>query len=111
MTNKKHNQFMKTYKMAVSFTLNHAGFPPLLNSSFFKPVSSLSSLLSCANTSMSFSIKVRAVSFKSPTKVSNKRFPRTIHFCPRSFTPKHLHNPSQSLVFDLACNVRTKLKH
>ena len=39
MSNKKHNQFIKTYKMAASFKLNHADFPPLLNSTVSKPVS------------------------------------------------------------------------
>ena len=33
------------------------------------------------------------------------------HFCPGNFVPKHLHNPSQSLAFDLAHNVPPKLKH
>ena len=31
MTNKKHNQLMKTYQMAVSIKLKYAAFPPLLN--------------------------------------------------------------------------------
>ena len=45
---------MKTYKMTVSFKLNHADFPPLLNSTASKPVSSVSSSLSCATSSRSF---------------------------------------------------------
>ena len=45
------------------------------------------------------------------TKASDKPFPRATRFCPGNFAPKHLHNPSQSLAFDLACNVTTKLKH
>ena len=32
MSNKKHKQFIKTYKMAAFFKLNHADFPPLLKS-------------------------------------------------------------------------------
>ena len=111
MTNKKHHQFMKTYKMVVSFKLNHTDFPPLLNSTVSKPAFSVSSLLSCTTASRSFSNKVRALSFKSCTKASNKSFPRVTHFCPENFAPKHLHNPSQSLTCDLACNVPTKLKH
>ena len=82
-TNKKHKQFMKTCKMAVSFT----------------------------TASRSFSNKVSALPFKSLTKASNKPFPSAARFCPGNFTPKHLHNPSQSLVFDLARNVPTRLKH
>ena len=39
MSNKKHNQFIKTYKMAASFKSNHADFPPLVNSIVSKPVS------------------------------------------------------------------------
>ena len=31
MANKKYNQLMKTYKMAVSIKLKYAAFPPLLN--------------------------------------------------------------------------------
>ena len=59
----------------------------------------------------SFSNKVRTISFKSLTKASNKPFPKATRFCPGNVAPKHLHNPSQSLVFYLARNVPTKLKH
>ena len=111
MSNKKHNQFIKTYKMAASFKLNHADFPPLLNSTVSKPVSYVSSSFSFTTVSRSFSNKVRAISFKSLTKASNKPFPRATRFCPGNFAPKHLNNPSQSLAFDLACNIPTKLKH
>ena len=111
MENKKHNQFMKTYKKAVSFILNHTDIPPLLNSTVSKPVSSVSSSLSCTTASRSFSNKVSTLSFKSFTKASNKSFPRAIRFCPGNFAPEHSHNPSQSLIFDLARNVPTKLKH
>ena len=97
--------------MAVSFKLNHVDFPPLLNSTVSKPVSSVSSSLSCTTASRSFFNKVRAISFKSLTKNSNKPFLRAARFCPGNFAPKHLHNPSQSLAFDLARNVPTKLKH
>ena len=45
------------------------------------------------------------------TKASDKPFPRATRFCPGNFAPKHLHNPSQSLAFDLARKVQTKLKH
>ena len=65
ISNKKHNQFIKTYKMAVSFKLNHADFPTLLNSTVSKPVSSVSSSLSCTTASRSFSNKVTAISFLS----------------------------------------------
>ena len=102
---------MKTYKMAASFKLNHADFPPLLNSTVSKPVSFFSSSLSCATASRSFSNKVSSISFKSLTKANDKPFPWITRFCPGDFAPKHLHNPSQSLTFDLACNVSTKLKH
>ena len=60
---------------------------------------------------MFFSNKVSALSFKSLIKAGNKSFPRATRFCPGNFVPKYLHNPSQSLVFDLAHNVPTKLKH
>ena len=111
MTNKNHKQFMKTCKMAVSFKLNHADFPSLLNFTVSEPVSSVSSSLLCTTASRSFSNKVSALPFKSLTKASNKPFPSAARFCPGNFTPKHLHNPSQSLVFDLARNVPTRLKH
>ena len=109
MSNKKHNQFIKTYKMAASFKLNHADFPSLLNSTVCKPLSYVSSSLSFKTASRSFSNKVRAISFTSLTKANNKPFPRATRFCPGNFAPKHLHNSSQSLVLDLACNVPTKL--
>ena len=65
MSIKKHNQFIKTYKMAVSFKLDHADFPPLFNSTVSEPVSSVSSSLSCTTASRSFSNKVTAISFLS----------------------------------------------
>ena len=102
---------MKTYKMAVSFKLKHADFPPLLNSTVYKPVSSVSSLLSCTAASRSFSNKVSTLSFKSLTKASYKSFPRATRFCPGNFAPTYSHNPSQLLIFDLARNVPTKHKH
>ena len=105
MLNKKHNQFIKTYKMAAPFKLNHADFPPLLNSTVSKPVSYVSSSLSFITVSKTFSNKVRTISIKSLTKASDKHFPRATRFCPGNFAPKHLHNPSQSLAFDLARNV------
>ena len=111
MTNKNHNQFMKTCKMAVSFKLYHADFPSLLNFTVSEPVSSVSSSLLCTTASRSFSNKVSALPFKSLTKASNKPFPSATRFCPGNFAPKHLHNPSQSLAFDLARNVPSKLKH
>ena len=67
--------------------------------------------LSCTTASRSFSNKVSVLSFKSVTKASNKPFHRATRCCPRIFAPKHLHNPSQSLIFYLARNVLTKLKH
>ena len=111
MYNKKHNQFIKTYKMGVSFKLNHADYPPLFSSAVFRPVSSVSSSLSFTTASRSFSNKVTAISLKSLTKAINEPFPRATRFCPGNFAPKHLHNPSQSLAFDLARKVQTKLKH
>ena len=63
MSNKKHNQFIKTYKIAASFKLNHADFPPLLNATFSKPVSYVSPSLSFTTVSRSFSNKVRTISF------------------------------------------------
>ena len=111
MSIKKHNQFIKTYKMAASFRINHADFPPLVKSIVSKPVSLVSSSLSFTTVSRSFSDKIRAISFKSLTKANNKTFPRATRFCPGNFVPKHLHNPSQSLAFNLARNVPTKIKH
>ena len=52
MANKKHNQFMKTYTMGVSFKLNHTDFPLLLNSTASKPV------FFCFLAFMYYSIKV-----------------------------------------------------
>ena len=65
MTDKKHNQFMKTYRMVVFFILNDADFSQLLNSTVSKPVSSVSNPFPCTTASSSFSYKVSAISFKS----------------------------------------------
>ena len=59
--------------------------------------------LSCTPASRSFSDEVSALSFKSHTKASNKPFPRATRFLPGTFARKHLHNPSQSLVFEFIC--------
>ena len=91
---------MRTYKMSVSFKLNHPDSPSLLDSTVSKPVSSASSSLLCTTAPRSFSNQVSAISFKSHTKASNKPFPRGTRFCPGNFAIKHLHNLSQSLVFD-----------
>ena len=61
LANKKHNQFLKTYKMAETFKLTHTGFHPLLTSTVSKPISSVSSLLSCTTALRSFSNKVSAI--------------------------------------------------
>ena len=111
MTNKKHNQFLKNYKTALSFKLNYLDFPPLLNSNVSKSVPSVSSSLLCKIVSRSFTNKVSTLSFTSLTKASNKCFLRTTCFCPGNFGPKHLYNPSQFLVSHLARKVLTKLKH
>ena len=114
MSNKKHNQFIKTYKMAASFKLNHADFPPLLNSTVSKPVSYAPSSLSTA--SRSFSNIVRAISFKSLTKASKKPFPRATRFCPGNFVPKHfLIHPNRShlillVTFQLNSNITLFVK-
>ena len=44
-------------------------------------------------------------------KVSNKPSPWPLAFFPGNFSPKHLSNSSQLVVFDLARNVPIKLKH
>ena len=54
MSNKKYNQFIKTYKTAVSFKLNHADFASLLNSTVSKPLSYVSSSLSFKTASKVF---------------------------------------------------------
>ena len=64
--------------MAVPFKLNHADFPPLLNSAVSNPVSFVSSSLSC--TPRSFSNRVSAISFKSLTRAINKPFSRATCF-------------------------------
>ena len=97
MTNKKHNQIMNTYKIVVPFKLNHADFPPLLNSAVSDPVSSISS---CATVSRSLSIDVSALSFKYFTEASDKYFPRANRFSSVNFAPKYLLNPCLSLVLE-----------
>ena len=79
---------MKVSKMAFPFKLNHADFPPLLNSTGSNPVSFVSSSLSCTTASRSFSNKVSAIWFTSLTKASNKPFPRATRFVSGNFAPK-----------------------
>ena len=78
MRHRKHNQFMKTYKMSVSFNLNNAGFPPLHNSIVSKPVSPVSPSLSCTTVWRAFYDKVSALSFKSLSYAS-MLLPRATH--------------------------------
>ena len=75
-----------------------------------QPGTFVSVLLLCTTASRSFSNIVGAISFKSLPRAFNKSYPRAIFFFPGNFA-KHLHNPSQSLVFNLARNVPTKIKH
>ena len=85
MSNKKRNQFIKTYKIDVSFKLNRADFPPLLNSTVYMPVFSVSSSLSFTTAAKCFLNKVRAISFKSLTKASNKLFLGPLAFVLETF--------------------------
>ena len=110
MRNKKDKKSIKTYKMTMSFKLNHADSPPLLNSTVSKLLLFLSPLRFHVLLHQGLCL-INFALFKSITKASNKPFSRVTRFYPGSFAPKHLHNPSQLLVFDLARNVPNRLKH
>ena len=58
-----------------------------------------------------FPIKLVLFHLSLLLKLVIKLFQGPIFFCSRNFVPKHLHNLSRSLVFDLARNVPAKLKH
>ena len=110
MANNKHHQFMKIYKMNVTFILINADFPAILNSTVSKPVSSVLASVPCTTTSKSISNKISALLFKSNHKATNKPFHRTTHFFPgnlflsiKTILPKHLY-----LIF--LGNIATKLK-
>ena len=112
MTNKKYNQFMKTYKMAVCFKLNHTDFPPLFISTVCKPVFSVCSSLSCTTASRFFFPKKLVPWYSSPLlKLVINLSLGLLAFFPGKFASKHLQNPSQFPVFALAHNIPTKLKH
>ena len=94
----------------MSFTLNGAGFTPLLNSTTLsKPVSSAFASLPFNTLSTSFFNYVSGLSFKSYSNVTYKPFLRSAYFFPDNFAPKHIKNP-QSLAPELSGNVPTKLE-
>ena len=70
----------------MSFKLNDANFPSLLNSTVSVLVYSVSSLFSCTTTSRSFSNQGRALSLKALTKPSAKPFLSATKFFPGNFS-------------------------
>ena len=110
MRNKKDKRSIKTYKMTVSIQLNHADSTPLLNSTVSEPLLFLSPLrfhvllrqCLCLINFVLFPLNLLL-------KLVINLFSRVTRFYPGSFAPKHLNNPSQLLVFDLARNVPNKL--
>ena len=107
MIHNKHNQFMKTYKMALHFNLNNSDYPPLPNSIVFLFLPFCLHLLLHQGR-----LRLKFVLFtKFFPNATNKPLTRATRFFPGNFSPKHLHNSLLSLAFDLTCKVLTRLKH
>ena len=70
VTCNQHEQFLTSYKVAVSFKLNNFDFPLLSSSTVSKPVSSVRASLSFA-TVCSFSSDVSTLSHKSLSDPAN----------------------------------------
>ena len=100
-----NNKFSKSYKMAVSFKLNNAEFPPLPSPSTSKPVSSISPSLPFITACKPFPRNIINRSFAIAT---NTRISSITRFSQDSFFHKLIINPSQLPITNLACNIPIK---
>ena len=100
-----NNKFSNSYKMAVSFKLNNAGFTPLLFPSASKPVSSTSGSLPFITPCKSFLRNIDTRSFAIATITSISSVPRNLQ---DDYFPKIIINPSKSTISNLACNIPIK---
>ena len=100
-----NNKFSKSYKMAVSFKLNNAEFPPLPFPSTSKPVSSISASLPFITACKPFPRNIINRSFAIAT---NTRISSITRFSQDNFFPKLILNSSQSPITNLACNIPIK---
>ena len=100
-----NNKFIKSYKMAVSFKLSNAEFPPLLFLSTSKSVSSISASLPVITACKPFPRNIINRSFVIATNTPISSVPRISQ---DSFFPKLILNTSQSPISNLACNIPIK---
>ena len=103
-----NNKFSNSYKMAVSFKLNNADFPPLPFPSASKPVSSISASLPFITACRPFprNINTRSFAISADTPISSvPRILQDILF------PKIMINPSKSPTSNLSCNILIKQIH
>ena len=100
-----NNKFSKLYKMAVSFKLNNAEFPPLPFPSTSKPISSISASLPFTTPCKPFPHNIINRSFATAT---NTQISSISRFSEDNFFPKLKLNPSQSPITNLACNIPIK---
>ena len=99
-----NNKFSKSYKMAVSFKLNNAEFPPLPFPSTSKPVSSISASLPFTTACKPFPRNIINRSFAIATNTRISSVPR---FSQDNFFLKLILNPSQSLILLVTCQLNT----
>ena len=106
-----HNEFSKSYKVAVSFNLNSADFPRLPFPSVSKPVSSVSASLpfisACKPFPRNISIRLSKL-FAIPTSTPSSGVFRILQ---GDFFPKLKCNPSKPSIPGLVCNIPTKHNH
>ena len=95
------NKFGKSYKMAVSFKLNNADFPPLPFPSASKPVSFISASLPSITACKPFPRNINIRSFAIATNTPISSVPLILH---DNLFPKLILKPSKSPVSNLACN-------
>ena len=100
-----NNKFSNSYKMAVSFKLNNANFPPLPFPSASKPVSSISASLPFITACKLFPHNINTRSFAIATNTRTSSVPCTLQ---DNFFPKIIINPSKSPTSNLACNIPIK---
>ena len=102
---KHNNKFSNSYKMAVSFKLNNADFPPLPFHSASKPVSSISASLPFITTCKLFPRNINTSSFAVATNTPISSVPGILQ---DNFFPKIIINPAKSHISNLACNIPIK---
>ena len=103
-----NNKFNNSYKMAVSFKLNNADFPPLPFPSASKPVSYISASLPFITACKPFPHNINTRSFAIATNTPISSVPCILK---DNFFLIIIINPSKSPTSNLACNIPIKQIH